>query len=56
MTTWANLVEIETAFKEESNARKSEIYEIYSTFVQKQLLYGKDQKLEQMQNQAKENA
>lgn len=29
-------------FKEESNKRRSEIYEIYQSFVQKHLLYGKE--------------
>ena len=34
--------EIEASFKEETNKRKSEVYEIYSKFTEKQLVHGKD--------------
>ena len=34
--------DIETTFKEESNRRRSDIYEAYQSFVHKQLIFGKE--------------
>ena len=34
--------QIELAFKEESNKQRSEVYEIYTNFVTKQLIFGKE--------------
>ena len=34
--------EIEAVFKEESNKRRSDVYEIYQTYVNKHLIFGKE--------------
>ena len=34
--------EIELCFKEESNRRRSEIYDVYQSYVKKQLIFGKE--------------